>query len=135
MLIQMWRPGPSRTEFGHEIMKTRHSIVVLSCTLLLAGCKGESESLVRTDSDSEIRIGMTREQVVKESGQPTAKQEYVKSDEPVWGVIEGWISDLENGDKIEIWDYRRSKGTFSVYFLNDSEEVWHTSFAGKDVRF
>jgi len=78
---------------------------------------------------------MTKEQVVSKLGQPPAKQQFVKTGQPVWGVIEGWLSDLQNGDKVEIWNYTRSKGTFSVYFLNDSDKVWHTSFVGKNIRF
>ena len=114
-------------------MKVTHSITSLSCIVLLAGCNGESS--VKTDSCARIRIGMTKEQVVSELGQPPAKQQFVKTGQPVWGVIEGWLSDLQNGDKIEIWNYTRSKGTFSVYFLNNSDKVWHTSFVGKSIRF
>ena len=106
---------------------------MLACILLLGGCN--TESSVKTDASTRIRIGMTKEQVVEKLGQPTAKQHFVKSDQPVWGVIESWLADLENGDKVEIWDYKRSKGTFSVYFLDSSNEVWHTSFVGKNVRF
>lgn len=78
---------------------------------------------------------MTRAQVIEKLGQPTAKQQFVKTDQPVWGVIEGWLDELQDGDKIGIWDYSEDNGTFSVYFLNDSDKVWHTSFVGKDVRF
>ena len=114
-------------------MAIRHSIMLFPCVLLLTGCN--TESSVKTDSGSGISIGMTRGQVVKKLGQPTTKQVFVKSDQPVWGVIESWLSDLENGDKVEIWNYMRSKGTFAVYFLAGSDEVWHTSFVGKNVRF
>ena len=124
---------PSRSVIGKMNMKVLHSAIVWSAILLLAGCN--SESSVKTDSNRKIRIDMTKKQVVQKLGQPTAKQYYVKSEKPVWGVIEGWVADLQDGDKIEIWDYTENKGTVSVYFLNDSDKVWHTSFVKKGVVF
>lgn len=114
-------------------MKKFDLIGLMCCVLALAGCNDESS--VTTDSHRRIKIGMHKEQVIEELGQPASKQEFVKSDNPVWGVIEDWWTDLSNGDKIEIWSYTRSKGTDSVYFLNGSEKVWHTSFVKKGVVF
>ena len=115
-------------------MKTTYPIALLaSCTLFLVGCNAASD--IRTDSNRKIKIGMTSEEVVEKLGQPRAKQTFVRSAEPVWGVIETWWSDLRHGDKVEIWNYTNSKGTVSVYFLNGSDKVWHTSFVKKGVVF
>jgi hypothetical protein len=64
-----------------------------------------------------------------------SNQQMIKEKKAIFGVIETWWDQLKDGDKIEIWNYTQKKGTFSVYFLNDSGKVWHTSFVGKNVRF
>ena len=98
-----------------------------------AGCTTEKD--VQVDASSKIPVGITKDQVAKRLGAPSAKQDWTKKAEPIFGVIETWWDQLKDGDRIEIWDYVQDKGTFSVYFLNGGEKVWHTSFVRKGVVF
>lgn len=115
----------------------RLSLCVILAMVLL-GCERDDSSgqpAITTDADPTIKLGIAREQVIKKLGHPARKQDFVKNDQPIWGVIEEWWEHLQNGDEVEIWDYTRKDGTFSVYFLNSSDAVWHTAFVRNGVVF
>jgi len=90
---------------------------------------------VVVDFDPAVKVGTKRANVLQAIGEPAEKTEIVKRAEPIFGVIEAWWAALKDGDKVEIWRYPRSEGTFEVYFLNQGKVVWHTAFVGKNVVF
>ena len=118
-------------------MKHRLSLIVV-LALLAGACASQAdfgETDIKVDASWSVPVGMGKGQVAEKLGPPTAKQQGIKEKAAIFGVIEEWWGQLKDGDRVEIWDYAQQKGTFSVYFLNEGEKVWHTSFVGKKVVF
>ncbi len=122
----------------------KSALILLACMLSLMccpGCKKNPASSppptedVAIDSDEQVTTGMTRAQVNRVLGQSTNTQSMVKTDSAIWGVIETWWDQLATGDRVEIWQYPTPKGTLEIYFLNDSNAVWHTAHVPKGIVF
>ena len=64
-----------------------------------------------------------------------ATKTWVKAEHPIFGVLEGLWADLPQGATVEVWDFPQRSGTLSIYWLQGSNAVWHTSFVKKGVVF
>jgi len=112
----------------------RTKLVVVA--VLMVGCgeisqKFSPENDVSVDHDRRVKIGMTREQVVATLG-AASRTNWFDSDKPYFGPH---FEDMPQGVKIEVWDYPDKHGTREIWFLKNSNAVWHTAFCGKNVRF
>ncbi|MEI7729751.1 MAG: hypothetical protein WCO56_09260 [Verrucomicrobiota bacterium] len=119
---------------------TNQYVSALFATLLfVAGCGKISqqfspENNVSVDNDRRVKIGMTREQVVAKLD-AASRTNWFDSGEPYFGTHFADEDRLPKGVKIEIWNYPDKHGTREIWFLKNSNTVWHTSFCGKNVRF
>ena len=80
-----------------------------------------------------VDVGTAKNRVLKRLGEPDEINTMTKSTEYIWGPIESWWDTLEMGDQIEIWVYHHDRGTYQVYFLNDSDLVGYDAFIEKGV--
>jgi hypothetical protein len=78
---------------------------------------------------SDFHVGMSRQQIVAEFGEPQSRKSLVKSDPYIWGPIETFWSSVPMGARVEIWSYPTSGGAIELYFVDDSSEVGGTAFA------
>jgi hypothetical protein len=114
----------------------KQTIVVAIAVVLTVGCgelsrKFSPEGRVYVDNDRRVKTGMTRELVVAKLGAASSTN-WLDNDKPYFGHH---FEDAPPGAKIEIWNYPDKHGTREVWFLNNSNAVWHTSFCGKNVVF
>jgi hypothetical protein len=123
----------------HRNMKPYFLLGVLLgvAVLVCAGCKNDRAAVdgVQIDKHAVVHVGMPRDQVLAALGPPARTQTWVKSEQPIFGVLESLWAELPQGAKVEIWEFPQSKGTISIYFHGASNSVWHTSFVKKGVVF
>jgi hypothetical protein len=105
--------------------------------LVCASCTNDraADDGVQIDKHAIVHVGMPRDQVVAALGRPARTHTWVKSEQPIFGVLESLWAELPAGAKVEIWEFPQSKGTVSIYFHGNSNAVWHTSFVKKGVVF
>ena len=113
--------------------------IVAVAALLATGCgelsrKLSPENEVSVDNDRRVKIGMTRAQVVAHLG-AASKTNWFVSGQPYFGTHFADEASQPKGAKIEIWNYPDQHGTHEIWFLKNSNAVWHTSFCGKNVVF
>lgn len=111
------------------------SLVVLM--LACAGCQRHSSAAenIQIDKHAKVAVGMSRDQVRSALGAPAHTQTWVKTGRPIFGALEGLWAGLPEGARVEIWDFPQAGGTASIYFLEGSNAVWHTSFVKSGVVF
>ena len=80
-----------------------------------------------------VEVGTSKADVIDQLGDPEETRTIYKQTEYIWGPEEAWWDTLEMGDSIEIWVYQYPKGTYQLYFLNDSENVDFEAFIDKDI--
>jgi hypothetical protein len=142
--------GPGRrrlTQLTAHLRERREmKYAAMLVILVLAGCgkapppatppvAGPQPQDIVVDNDARIKVGMPRETARELLGEPLHTQVFVKQGGGIFGVIENWWDDLAAGDKVEIWSYPDDQGRFSVYFLNDGDTVWHTSWVSNGIVF
>lgn len=84
------------------------------------------------DQDA-FSVGMSREHVVQQFGEPDDRQSFTKTTDAIFGPIETFWGGLETGAKVEIWSYEITGGSVELYFVNDSASVDGVGFAPEDV--
>lgn len=103
-------------------------VLALVAALALAACSPAPRP-------SDFRVGMTREEVVAEFGEPDARRSLVKSSPAIWGPIETFWSGVPSGARVEIWSYAARGGTVELYFVDGSSRVRGTGFAPEGAVF
>lgn len=111
------------------LLRTLKSVgVALLLTISLFACGSVPQP-------SDFQIGMSRQQIVAEFGEPRDRQSLVKSDPNIWGPIETFWSSVPPGARVEIWSYPATGGTVELYFIDGSREVQGTGFAPEGAVF
>ena len=108
-------------------MGIRDSLVI--SLVFLAACDPS------VPNHSNFTVGMARDKILSEFGEPQGKQMLTKSTEHIWGPIEEFWPRVPYGASVEIWSYdslwiSNSKGNAydhagqtQLYFVNDSKQV------------
>ncbi len=80
-------------------------------------------------------VGMSRSEVSARFGKPDRTQILTKSDENIWGPIEGFWPEIPTGATVEIWGFQsvltmesphgasQRAGQTELYFVSNSETV------------
>lgn len=83
----------------------------------------------------DFAVGMSREDVLARFGEPIRTQDFVKSDEAIWGPIEDFWPHVPVGSRVEVWAFPSSmslespdgsstqEGQTELYFVDDSDTV------------
>ncbi len=107
----------------------RHQIgVFFILMVLVAACQSS------TSPPSELRVGMSKAEVLELLGQPGVRGTLVKQTESIWGPQEEWWDQVEMGASLETWSYLHpGEGTQFVYFLDESDTVSFTAYTPDGV--
>ena len=96
--------------------------------VLVAACQSS------TSSPSELRVGLSKAEVLELLGEPGVRGTLVKQTESIWGPQEEWWDQVEMGASLETWSYLYpGEGTQFVYFLNKSDIVSFTAYTPEGV--
>jgi hypothetical protein len=110
----------------------RQTITAVCITLLL-GCA----ETTRIPAHSDFKIGASREQVLREYGEPRQITEFHKTGNQIWGAIETFWLKVPMGSSVEVWSYPSQQsighGDTELYFIDDSAMVNGVGFSPKGV--
>ncbi|MFB3068842.1 MAG: hypothetical protein ACE1ZI_06170 [Acidobacteriota bacterium] len=96
--------------------------------LLAAACQSS------TSPPSELRVGMSKAEVLELLGPPGVRGTLVKQTESIWGPQEEWWDQVEMGGSLETWSYLYpGEGTQFVYFLDELDTVSFTAYTPDGV--
>ena len=87
-----------------------------------------------TRPPSELRVGLSKAEVLELLGQPGVRGTLVKQTESIFGPQEEWWDQVEMGASLETWSYLYpGEGTQFVYFLDESDTVSFTAYTPEGV--
>lgn len=96
--------------------------------VLAAACQSS------TSPPSELRVGMSKAEVLELLGPPGVRGTLVKQTESIWGPQEEWWDQVEMGGSLETWSYLYpGEGTQFVYFLDELDTVSFTAYTPDGV--
>lgn len=96
--------------------------------VLAAACQSS------TSPPSELRVGMSKVEVLELLGPPGVRGTLVKQTESIWGPQEEWWDQVEMGGSLETWSYLYpGEGTQFVYFLDELDTVSFTAYTPDGV--
>ena len=90
---------------------------------------------VNVPRHEEFVVGMSRADITARFGEPERTQNLTKSDDSIWGPIEGFWPKVPMGAAVEIWAFQSAMtlespersseqpGQTELYFVNDSDTV------------
>lgn len=104
-------------------------VSIIPLTVFIVSLSGCRNPLIPPHVD----VGTSKADAIDQLGDPEETRITYKQTEYIWGPEEAWWDTLGMGDKIEIWVYKYPKGTYQLYFLNDSENVDFEAFIDKDI--
>lgn len=115
--------SPARTgkRARHPRLPGYALVFSLWASLALTACN-------RPPHPDDFEVGMTRETVIAEFGQPQRTRTMTRDFPHVWGPIEHFWPKVPPGARIEIWYYPARGGTVELYFVNGSATVQGTGF-------
>ncbi len=88
-----------------------------------------------TPMHSEFHIGTSREEITSRYGVPARIQTFTKQRQAIWGPIEDYWDQVQQGSTVEIWAYRSKinlegavesyaeSGETELYFVDSSNTV------------
>lgn len=97
---------------------------------IAAACVGNAQNL---PLHADFAVGMGREKVMSQFGEPVQVTRFHKKNDSVWGPIETYWATIPMGSTVVVWSYESrnetTKGRTELYFLNGADEVSAIGFS------